>query len=618
MAALALTGCDSSDNTTSTSTSRLNSTFAITAISSGNTANTDGSGKIKQMTLTWESAAEDSAATGITYTACMTDTSEENNCSSLGEVTDELTMTVELDSLLSALSEDYFILADNGTDTLSSSERTMTSETLTEMIGYLKASNAEESDYFGYQVVMSDDGNTIAVGAYQEGSSTTGIDGDQTNNDATRSGAVYVFSYADSTWSQSAYLKASNTDASDNFGKYLAISNDGLTIAAGAHSEDSSATGINGDQTLDDLTTSGAVYVFAFDGTNWAQSAYVKASDTGKSDQFGSAVALDEDGDTLAVGAFLEDSNAITIDGDDTDNQVLSSGAAYIFTKNGSTWSQDAYIKVSNAETNDFFGAALALSADGNILIASARGEDAADNSDETDNSVSGSGAAYIFTNDSGWSQTAYLKASTPDSNDGFGYAVSMSNDGKLVAVSSFSEDSNATNIDGDESNGDASASGAVYLFAYDGTDWNQTAYVKPSNTDASDKFGNFAVELSGDGKTLAVGAAGEDSSATGIDGDTENNDESSSGAVYLYTFEDSAWSNANYIKASNTTDSFGISVALNEDGSQLAVGSYQEDSAATGINGTQAHTEEETDDDDNVTTEASNYVKNTGAVYLY
>ena len=91
--------------------------------------------------------------------------------------------------------------------------------------------------------------------------SAIGVNGDQTNNSSGQSGAVYVFARSGSTWTQQAYIKASNTDAGDAFGYSVAISGD--TLAVGAQGEDSKATGINGDQTNNSASGSGAAYVFA-------------------------------------------------------------------------------------------------------------------------------------------------------------------------------------------------------------------------------------------------------------------------------------------------------------------------------------------------------------------
>lgn len=130
-------------------------------------------------------------------------------------------------------------------------------------IGYVKASNTEANDQFGFAVALSADGNTLAVGAILEDSNATGIDGgSQGDNSAPESGAIYVFTRSGGTWSQQAYVKASNTGASDFFGRTLALSADGNTLAVGAILEASNAGGINGNQGDNFAPGSGAVYLY--------------------------------------------------------------------------------------------------------------------------------------------------------------------------------------------------------------------------------------------------------------------------------------------------------------------------------------------------------------------
>ena len=181
-------------------------------------------------------------------------------------------------------------------------------------------------------------GGTLAVGASSiwgaEDSDATGINGDETNNLESDSGAVYVFT-RDGTglWSQQAYIKASNTGASDRFGDSVALAGDTLAVGASfgfGGGEDSDATGINGDETNNLASDSGAVYVFNRDGTgSWSQQAYIKASNTDADDWFGNSVDLS--GDTLAVGAGGEESSATGIDGNQTDNSAPAAGAVYVF-----------------------------------------------------------------------------------------------------------------------------------------------------------------------------------------------------------------------------------------------------------------------------------------------
>jgi len=162
---------------------------------------------------------------------------------------------------------------------------------------YLKASNTGVDDSFGYAVAVS--GNTVVVGAYTEDSNATGVGGNQGNDSALDAGAVYVFVRSGVTWSQQAYLKASNTDASDYFGYSVAIAGD--TVVVGARGEDSNATGIDGNQDDDSVNAAGAAYIFVRSGTTWTQQAYLKASNTDAGDYFGYSVSIS--GDTVVVGA---------------------------------------------------------------------------------------------------------------------------------------------------------------------------------------------------------------------------------------------------------------------------------------------------------------------------
>ncbi|MCA8942221.1 MAG: FG-GAP repeat protein, partial [Planctomycetes bacterium] len=139
------------------------------------------------------------------------------------------------------------------------------------------------------------------------------------------------------------FLKASNTGGDDRFG--WAVAQSGDTIVVGAFLEDSDATGIDGvDNDL--AEESGAAYVFVRSGSTWVQQAYLKASNTNVGDRFGHSVAIS--GDTIVVGAREEDSGATSVDGNQTSNGQPDAGAAYVFVRTGSTWTQQAYLKASN------------------------------------------------------------------------------------------------------------------------------------------------------------------------------------------------------------------------------------------------------------------------------
>ncbi|MBI3819443.1 MAG: FG-GAP repeat protein [Planctomycetes bacterium] len=448
---------------------------------------------------------------------------------------------------------------------------------------YLKASNAEAGDYFGNSVSVS--GNTVVVAAYQETSSATGVNGDQSNNGSFFAGAVYVFVRSGTTWSQQAYLKASNTDAGDQFGYSVSISGD--TVVVGAPGESSYATGVNNDQYNNSATNSGAAYVFVRSGTTWSQQAYLKASNTGTSDRFGLSVSVT--GDTIAVGAPYESSHATGVDGDQSDNSTLSSGAAYVFVRSGTTWSQQAYLKASNTYVNYHFG--YSVSGSGDTVAVGSYGDSSnatGVNGDQTNKSSPNSGAAYVFVRvGTAWSQQAYLKASNTGQNDYFALSVSASGD--TVVVGAYAEDSNATGVNGNQSDNSISYAGAAYVFVRNGTAWSQQAYLKPSNTPwLAGGGGAFGISVSVSGDTVVVGAEGESSSATGVNGNQNNNSAPSSGAAYVFKRSGSTWAQQAYLKASNTNaaDDFGLAVAVS--GDIVVVGAYSEASNATGVNGNQ------------------------------
>ena len=472
---------------------------------------------------------------------------------------------------------------------------------------YIKASNTEANDRFGLGMAMSNDGNTLVFGADQEDSNATGVGGNQADNSVSNSGAVYVFFRNAGTWSQQAYIKASNTGASDNFGSNLSLSGDGNTLVVGARNEDSNATGINGNETDNSSSGSGAAYVFTRTAGVWTQQAYIKASNTGNGDGFGGDVYLSNDGNTLAVAANAEDSNATGINGNEADNTAANSGAAYVFSRSGSTWSQQAYIKASNTEAGDLFGTSVALSGDGDTLVVSANQEDSnatGVGGNQADNSAAGAGAVYVYTRSgSVWSQQAYIKSSNTEATDLFGASTSLDSTGDTLAVGATGEDSVATGVGGNQADNSASASGAVYIFTRSGTVWSQQSYIKASNTEAADSFGGN-VYLSDDGSALAVGASSEDSIATGLNGDETDNSAGTAGAAYVYLSSGSTWAQEVYVKPTNTDsgDVFARHIVLSTDGLIFASSSWREDSNATGIGGNEA---------DNSATDA-------GAGYLY
>lgn len=454
-------------------------------------------------------------------------------------------------------------------------------------IGYFKSSNPSSihSQLFGAAVALSEDGGTLAVGAYFEDGAATGINGNDQDIGEFDSGAVYVFVRSGEHWVQEAYIKQHNTEAGDDFGISIALSSDGNTLAVGAQSEDGTSNGAE---------DSGAVYVFARSAGTWMQQDYLKASNTGASDRFGSTVALSGDGNTLAVGAPHEDS---ATRGNPSNEEASSAGAVYVFTRSGNTWSQQDYVKPTNPGIGDQFGAKVAISIDGKTLAVGAP---------EQSGIEARSGAVYVFAQNGAtklWTEQKLLKASNADEQDAFGISVALSADGNTLAVGAMGEDGGSTGVGGDKNDNSKLAAGAAYVFARTGSTWGDPVYIKASNTAEGAHFGS-AVALSSDGNSLAVGARNEFGGSTGIGGNQADMSKPGAGAVYVFARSASAWSQQAYLKASNAdeADWFGVALALSGNGGTLAVGARYEKSVSKGINGDQS----------------DNSGTLTGAVYLY
>jgi len=458
---------------------------------------------------------------------------------------------------------------------------------------YIKASNTGQADLFGFSIAI--DGDVLAVAAENEASNATGVDGEQDDETARFSGAVYVYRNTEMGWVQEAYVKASNTQTPDQFGHALVLQGDLMAVTA--INESSDATGVNGNQGNNNASFSGAVYIFHRINGQWIQEAYLKASNTEAQDGFGWSLSLD--GNRLAVGSLLEDSGALGVNGDESDNSAPNSGAVYLFERTNGEWVQTDYIKASNTGAEDQFGYQVALQ--GGTLAVSSRFEDSASvgiDGNQSDNSAVDSGAVYVYTLEEGqWLQQAYIKASNTDPDDQFGQSLAMHN-GQLL-VGAYLEDSISTGINGDQSNNSLSESGAAYVFSRENGVWSQQAYLKPDVIDGSDLFGSSAAIHD---NLILIGATTEDSSSMGVDGDALNNLATNSGAAYLFRHEQGQWRQINYIKASNTGPEDRFSARLSMDSSHVLVSAFFEDSISVGINGNQ----------DN------NSLSDSGAAYLY
>ena len=409
---------------------------------------------------------------------------------------------------------------------------------------------------------------------------------------------------------QVAYIKASNAEAHDHFacgggnqghtGTSIALSGDANTMAVGAPFESGGSRGVNGNQNDNAMYAAGAVYVYVRQGQAWTQQAYVKASNPGLNDHFGSSVALSRDGNTMAVAAHWEASAATGVNGNQNDDSIPQAGAVYIFTRTGTNWTQQAYIKASNAGNSaqgdgDQFGFSLALSGDGNTVAVGAITEDSAArqiNGNQNDDTAQSAGAVYVFARTgTTWTQQAYVKSANHDAGDLLGFSVALSFDGNTLAAAAFNESGGGRGINPPDDN-KSPASGALYVFTRQNGSWSQEAYIKGSRGETSDGFG-FATSISADGNTIAVGSGDEACLTPGIDPPGCADDAPPGrganiwvGAVYVFVKNGTTWSEQSFIKAPNARpyNSFGVRLALSGDGNALAVTSYLEDNAGHGV----------------------------------
>ena len=374
---------------------------------------------------------------------------------------------------------------------VSVSDAEMTSE-------YLTASDGMEMDRFGWSVAIS--GDYALVGTLTS-----------SDDKGKRSGSVYVFRREGASWTEQAKLTASDGEEEDRFGCSVAIWGDYALVGA---------TGGDGR-----VANSGCVYVFHREGTSWTQQVKLTASDGAQHEGFGCSVAIW--GDHALVGAYQDD------------DKGKHSGSAYIFHREGASWTQQVKLTASDGEEEDLFGRSVALFGD-YALVGASWG----------DGRVTNSGSAYIFHHRGIWKEQAKLTASGGREKDRLGGSVALSGDYALVGAD-WHDGSKGEN------------SGSAYIFHREGTSWTQQATPAASDRAERDYFGR-AVALSGD--YALVGAPRNDGSAD------------NSGSAYIFHREGTSWTLLEKIVATYGGEgySFGGSVALS--GGYAILGSTGDD----------------------------------------
>ena len=361
------------------------------------------------------------------------------------------------------------------------------------------ASDGADGDRFGISVAI--DGDTALVGALLA-----------TVNGNSAQGAAYVFERTGGTWTQIQKLVATDGAAFDRFGASIALEGDTALIGG---------WGAVGQR--------GAAWVFIRSGGTWSQQARLDADDGASNDFLGQSVALS--GDTAIAGAWGAD-----IGGN------AEQGAAYIFTRSGTTWSQQAKLTAPDGMPNDSFGQTVSL--DGDTALAGSPFAKVGDNFLQ--------GAAYVFTRSgTTWSLQTKLTADDGQPLDRLGFAVAL--DGNTAFCSAL----------GASFNGEANR-GAAYVFTFTGGNWTQQAKVGASDGVPFDDFGQ-SVALAGD--TAVVGA---DFATIGKN--------TLQGAAYVFARSAEQWTEQVKLVASDgeANDDLGISVAT--DGQRAMAGAWLAD----------------------------------------
>jgi len=369
----------------------------------------------------------------------------------------------------------------------------------------LTASDAAVDDQFGRSVAI--DRDTIVVGAFLDDNDNSGSD----------SGSAYVYMRTGTTWTEQAKLTASDGAANDRFGFIVDIAGD--TIVVGAFADDDNrgsvyvykrtgiawteqaklmaVDGVAGDRfgisvAIDEDTIvvgsdstgngdgTGSTYVYIPSGTSWSQQAKLMASDAAAGDRFGRSVAIA--GDAIIVGADVDDDNG------------QSSGSAYVFTRTGTTWTEQTKLLASDGEPEDRFGISVTIAAD-NIVVGAWR---------DVDNDTR-SGSAYVYMRaGTTWTEQAKLTMSNGADGDQFGHSVAIAGDSFVVGA--FGAENN----------------GSVYVYMRTGTSWTEQAKLTASDGAANDQFG---VAVAIDEGTIVVGSF--------LDNNDDNGDDT--GSAYIY-----------------------------------------------------------------------------------
>ena len=382
-------------------------------------------------------------------------------------------------------------------------------------------------DSLGMTVAINGTGDYIATSAYRHGVETGGGSPSGGYYDG---GAFYVFNKSGGTWSQLDKITPTNGTGGLGIG-FTSISDDGNYFMSGQTEDDnggsvliwSKSSGTWSEQKIQPPVTTnnvsfghsgklsgdsnyvivgdpfydsqkGMAWIFSRSGSTWTQQTLLTPSDYNIW-MSGSSVSINIDATYAVVGA---ERHNVVIDSNNPSHD-FNSGGVYVWTRSGSTWTQQTTLHASVKQSSQFMGTSVDINDDATYIITGAYSYDIS-------GGAANVGGAYIFTRSgSTWTQQTILTPSDAAAGDGFGRAVAISGDGKYAVVGARTKPS-ATRV------------GAAYVFERSGSTWTQVEKIVGTHAINNSEFGGFSVSISDDGSTVTIGGGATGATVDGLD----------------------------------------------------------------------------------------------------
>lgn len=379
----------------------------------------------------------------------------------------------------------------------------------------------QSGTYNGQDLSFSFDGNYVISGHCNE--TTSGSE----------SGAAYIVKKNGASWANEATLKASDPQASAQFGRGVALNEDGTYAAVGAWAHDTNA-GASG-------AAHGKVYIFTRSGSTWSQqTSFVSQNDTAEF-RFGWRVRLDATATRVFISSRYDSSNS----------GGYAEGAVYVYKRTGSSWAYEARLNASDGAAWWTFGYDIATNSAGDYLVATAP------------NVGSAAGAAYVFTR-SGTTWSQQVKLTEPGgatSNNRFGASIDINNDASYMVIGADQAPYSGNNY------------GKIYVYTRSGTSWTNQAGFQPSSGATGGDYNGYHVRINDSGTHV---------STTAVRWTNTN----FTGRAIIYKRTGSSWAQAKVLSGGNTGtgDYFGEGLAMDASGRYVAVGAPRDDTSQNNV----------------------------------